>query len=79
MRTPDQDMAPAWQAGDSRKQLLGEMSWSCLGVLTRNRTSLICIKLCIYSHLETYTVLVEKLNRENIFENMGSSFLNDPK
>ena len=48
---------------DSPKQEKGESSLSCLGMVSRNRTSLICINLCIYSHLETYMVLVNKLNR----------------
>ena len=47
---------------DGLEQEQGEISWSCLGMLKRNRSSLVCINLCIYSHLETYTILVEKLN-----------------
>ena len=33
-------------------------------MLNRNRKSLICINLCIYSHLETYMVKVDKLNKD---------------
>ena len=51
MKTPDQDMAPACR--DSLEQEQGEISWACLGMLR--------INLCIYSHLETYTILVENL------------------
>ena len=35
---------------DTLEQEQGEISWSCLGMLSRNRTTLVCINLCIYSH-----------------------------
>ena len=49
---------------DSPKQEQGEIYWSCLEMLNRNRKSLLCINLCINSHLETYTVLLEKSNKK---------------
>ena len=48
-------------------------------MVSRNRTSLICINLCLYSHLQTYTVLVEKLNRGKLMKLLDYSFWNDLK
>ena len=72
MRTPDQDMALPGR--DSLEQEQGEIFWSCLGMLSRNRKSLFCIHLCIYSHLETYMVLVEQLKKEKNYDNYGLQF-----
>ena len=48
-------------------------------MVSRNRTSLICINLCIYSHLETYKVLVKKKIGEKIIKIMDYIFWNDLK
>ena len=55
-------MAPAWQRHS--RTGVGRDFLSCFGMLRRNRKSLIYINLCIYSHLEAYTDLVGKLNKE---------------
>ena len=36
---------------DSPEQEQGDITWSCLGVVSRKRSSLICNNVCIISHL----------------------------
>ena len=55
---------------DSLEQEEGEISRSGLGMV-----SIYMHYLCIYSHLETYTVLVKKVKRQNFFLKIMDSIL----
>ena len=67
-------MATAWQKQSGAGA--EESSWSCLGLFSKNRTSLIYNNLGIFFlHLENYTVFIEKLNREELKNKIWIKFL----